>query len=105
MSNQDGSPTPNPLHSNVVVPLVRDYEKPNNSPTGSSIRSMEHMIKHQTKANNYYEEVVNSLDLEFLLREIFNKRFQMEDKFTQTEEARAKGFYSNRSSFNQVNYF
>ena len=105
MSNQESSQAPNPLHSNVVVPLVRDYEKPNNSPTGSSIRSMEHIIKQQTSANSYYEEVLNSLDLEFLLREIFNRRLRMEDKFTQTEEARAKGLYSNRSSFNQVNYF
>jgi hypothetical protein len=99
MSNEVPDPAPNTLYSNVVVPLVRDYEKPTNSPTGSSIRSMENIIKQQTNASNYYEEVLNSLDLEFLLREIFNRRLQMEDKFTQTEEARAKAQNSNRSSF------
>jgi hypothetical protein len=99
MSNEVTDPAPNDLYSNVVVPLVRDYEKPTNSPTGSSIRSMENIIKQQTNASNYYEEVLNSLDLEFLLREIFNRRLQMEDKFTQTEEARAKAQNSNRSSF------
>jgi hypothetical protein len=100
MSNEVTDPAQNTLYSNVVVPLVRDYEKPTNSPTGSSIRSMENIIKQQTNASNYYEEVLNSLDLEFLLREIFNRRLQMEDKFTQTEEARAKAQNSNRSSFN-----
>jgi hypothetical protein len=99
MSNEVTDPAPSTLYSNVVVPLVRDYEKPTNSPTGSSIRSMENIIKQQTNASNYYEEVLNSLDLEFLLREIFNRRLQMEDKFTQTEEARAKAQNSNRSSF------
>jgi hypothetical protein len=99
MSNEVTDPAQNTLYSNVVVPLVRDYEKPTNSPTGSSIRSMENIIKQQTNASNYYEEVLNSLDLEFLLREIFNRRLQMEDKFTQTEEARAKAQNSNRSSF------
>jgi hypothetical protein len=99
MSNEVTDPAPNTLYSNVVVPLVRDYEKPTNSPTGSSIRSMENIIKQQTNASNYYEEVLNSLDLEFLLREIFDRRLQMKDKFTQTEEARAKAQNSNRSSF------
>jgi hypothetical protein len=99
MSNEVTDPASNTLYSNVVVPLVRDYEKPTNSPTGSSIRSMENIIKQQTNASNYYEEVLNSLDLEFLLREIFDRRLQMKDKFTQTEEARAKAQNSNRSSF------
>jgi hypothetical protein len=99
MSNEVTDPAPNTLYPNVVVPLVRDYEKPTNSPTGSSIRSMENIIKQQTNASNYYEEVLNSLDLEFLLREIFDRRLQMKDKFTQTEEARAKAQNSNRSSF------
>jgi len=84
----------------VVVPLVRDYEKPLDSPTGSTIRTMEQTIKQQTTANNYYEEVLNSLDLEFLLREIINRRLIREDKTTQTEEnVKQKHTFSNLSNF------
>ena len=102
MSKQNPEQNHNNLFSNVIVPLVRDYEKPGNSPTGSSIRSMENLIRKQTNANNYYEEVLNSLDLEFLLREILNRRHHTVDKFTQTEDRKRKSLDSSRSSFNLV---
>ena len=60
MSHNNSQEMSNHYFSNVYVPLVRDYEKPLNSPTGSSIRTMEQTIKNQTTTNNYYEEVLNS---------------------------------------------
>lgn len=103
MAQENQENTSNNLCSNVIVPLVRDYDQVHVSPTVRTNRTMEQTLKQQSDANNYFDEILSSLDLEFLLREILNKRLRTEDKFTQTEgEAKSKLTFSNLSNISPV---
>jgi hypothetical protein len=67
---------------------------------------MEQTLKNNCQTNSYFEEILSSLDLEFLLREILNKRLRTEDKTTQTDDsAKSKMSFSNLSNISPVTLF
>ena len=106
MAQEPKEDTPNNLCSNVIVPLVSNYSQPHVSPQGRTIRTMEQTLKQDSQVNSYFEEVLSTLDLEFLLREILNKRLRTEDKTTQTDDsAKSKMSFSNLSSISPVRLF
>ena len=106
MAQEQKEDTSNNLCSNVIVPLVSNYSQPHVSPVGRSIRTMEQTLKHDNQTNSYFEEILSSLDLEFLLREILNKRLHKEDKTTQTDDsAKSKMSFSNLSNISPVTLF
>lgn len=106
MTQEPKEDTSNNLCSNVIVPVVSNYSQPHVSPVGRSIRTMEQTLKHDCQTNSYFEEILSSLDLEFLLREILNKRLRTEDKMTQTDDSRReKMSFSNLSNISPVTFF
>ena len=106
MAQEPKENTSNNLCSNVIVPVVSNYSQPHVSPVGRSIRTMEQTLKNNCQTNSYFEEILSSLDLEFLLREILNKRLRTEDKFTQTDNsAKSPMSFSNLSNISPVTLF